>query len=168
MCETNPISGLRMGRCGLGADLRRDAPWGLPAQGPVVQTNPIGRSELCKTNPICRSRRRSGGRIVQNEPNFGPSGLPGMPDCAKRTQFSAGPGGTKSQGRRTRGKRAKRSQFGGEFQASGVRFEAGEPGVESSDLKLYTSNFQLDNSYQRQMVGVGLPDWHFDQPCTRS
>ncbi len=38
--------------CGLGTERRRDALWGLPAQGAVAQTNPIGRSELCKTNPI--------------------------------------------------------------------------------------------------------------------
>ncbi len=50
-CETKPISPLRIADRGLGTDLRRDAPAACRL-GPVVQTNPIGWSELCKTNPI--------------------------------------------------------------------------------------------------------------------
>ena len=48
-----PIAGCgsRIGDWGLGTELR-DAPWALVPQGVVVQTNPIGRSKLCKTKPI--------------------------------------------------------------------------------------------------------------------
>ncbi len=53
--------------------------------GPAVQTNPIGRSELCKTNPIPAGPggTRPGERGTRDK-------------CAKRTQFPAGPGGPPS------------------------------------------------------------------------
>jgi hypothetical protein len=50
--KTNPILRLRIADFGFKTDLRRDAPCGPPGHGPVVQTNPIGRSESCETNPI--------------------------------------------------------------------------------------------------------------------
>ncbi len=61
-----------------------------------------------------RGRPGRGERNAQNEPNFrrrrvgrGPEGQ----KCAERTQFPAAQGGTRPQGRGTRGKCAKRSQF---------------------------------------------------------
>jgi hypothetical protein len=64
--------------CGLGTELRRDASWGLPAQGPVVQTNPIGRSELCKTKPICHPRRQDRrDRSYETKPISGEAGRDG-------------------------------------------------------------------------------------------
>jgi hypothetical protein len=108
--ETNPIS--RQGRVGRGlGDVGRGAnapnepnssiadfrlriadsgqtcggtsPTGRRARGSVVQTNPIGQSESCKTNPISRRGpgTRAGRSIVRNKPNFS------IADCAKRTQF---------------------------------------------------------------------------------
>jgi hypothetical protein len=101
-CETNPISG------------GRDTP-AIPVRG-NMQTKPnLGRigclgkfqchmmalspkSGTCETNPICPGRA---GRAM--------AGV----NRAKRTQFPPMPGGTGPQGRGTRGKCAKRSQFGG-------------------------------------------------------
>ncbi len=91
-CETNPISRLRISDCGLGTDLRRNAPCDLPPRpcaGQSCKTNPIPA-----TMPIGRSAF-PGEQSVQNEPNF-----------------PARPGGTRPQGRGTRGKCAKRTQSG--------------------------------------------------------
>jgi len=96
VCKTNPILRLRLGDWGFRTAFRRDAPCGVPGQGPVVQTNPIGRSESCKTNPIPGGAGWDGARgawdvgaNAQNEANFGrsfkgkvssvKSGKPGKP-----------------------------------------------------------------------------------------
>jgi hypothetical protein len=85
--------------CGSGTDLRRDALCGSPGQRPVVQANPIGRSQSCETNPIARSGaprrcpagpagrglgRRGAAAIVQNEPNLRSSGRPDGPGTRHR------------------------------------------------------------------------------------
>ena len=104
MCETNPISRLRI------ADwIQRDCRGAdQPSPGPVVQTNQIGRSELCETNPnwrgVGRGRPTYQEPIVQNKAKLGQDGISGgrrirEANCAKRTQFPAGPSGTGLGGR---------------------------------------------------------------------
>jgi hypothetical protein len=104
MCETNPISRLRI------ADwIQRDCRGAdQPSPGPVVQTNQIGRSELCETNPnwrgVGRGRPTYQEPIVQNKAKLGQDGTSGgrrirEANCAKRTQFPAGPSGTGLGGR---------------------------------------------------------------------
>ena len=60
--------------CGLKTGLQRDRPaCGLRprTRGPVVQTNPIGRSELCQTNPIYPPAALGpAGPIARNKANF--------------------------------------------------------------------------------------------------
>jgi len=51
--------------CGFRPALRWDTPCGPPGQGPVVQTNPIDRSQSCKTNPILQEPS-----AVYNTPAF--------------------------------------------------------------------------------------------------
>jgi hypothetical protein len=102
-CETKPIPRLRIADWGL--RIGNGPAAGRPLQpaasglhGPVVQTNPIGRSESCKTNPISsggtRPRRVGHGAIVRNEPN------------SPRSRV-----GRSTRGVGRGGKRAKRSQF---------------------------------------------------------
>jgi hypothetical protein len=121
--------------------LAAGASGGLPAQGPIAQNEPnlpggAGRDgasgtwdagQMRKTNPISAvaavgspryssipSFQSSGagrGAIVQNEPNSAGRPGPRRAKCAKRTQFPAGPGGTRPGGRGTRVKCAKRTQF---------------------------------------------------------
>jgi hypothetical protein len=90
---------------------------------------PPGRSRAGTPNPRrvdYAKRSQFGGRDMRNEPNFGRGGRREPPsfqysiippfrsnaDCAKRTQFPAGPGGTGPQGRGTWVKCAKQTQFG--------------------------------------------------------
>jgi hypothetical protein len=102
-CETKPIPRLRIADWGL--RIGNGPAAGRPLQpaasglhGPVVQTNPIGRSESCETNPISsggtRPRRVGHGAIVRNEPN------------SPRSRV-----GRSTRGVGRGGKRAKRSQF---------------------------------------------------------
>jgi hypothetical protein len=102
------------------------------ARGPRLRIGDCGlRIESCRPGTTGngvraeQSQFRAAGcvprGIMQNEANFARApgngrGLVGRDappecDCAKRTQFPAGSGGTRPQGRGTRGNRAKQSQF---------------------------------------------------------
>ena len=73
--------------CGFRPALRWDTPCGPPGQGPVVQTNPIGRSQSCETNPILQEPsavRR--GLATLNRPN---SGLGGPLSAARHVRNKA-------------------------------------------------------------------------------
>jgi hypothetical protein len=90
LCKTNPISG------------------NWPARGiPIIprfhySSIPI-RCRLCETKPNLGRMGYLGdgawGPIAQNEANFGEPGWDRRAKCAKRTQFPAGLGGTRSHGR---------------------------------------------------------------------
>jgi len=73
-------------------------------------------------------------------------GVPGRANVRNEANFPASPGGARPQGRGTRGKCAKRTQFGTSFKfgVSGVRLEKSM--AESSYFKLYASNFTLRRS----------------------
>jgi hypothetical protein len=182
--KTNPISRLRILDCGLGTDLRRDAPRGLsprPRAGQSCKTNPIprlriadweqtcggmpalppatsalrrpivqnepnfaggpepGRSKMRETNPIrganrakrsqfapcSRGRERSRGPIMQNKAKLGQDGTSGgrrlgEAECAKRTQFQAGPGGPGPQGARDVGESCKTNPISESRPAGGM------------------------------------------------
>jgi hypothetical protein len=92
-CETKPILRLRIADSGQpcgGTPLRAAGP------GPVVQTNPIWRGQMCETNPIWLVGRRPGEGNAQNEPNSGPAGRDAAwrtrDERAKQSQFPGGAG----------------------------------------------------------------------------
>jgi len=66
---------------------------------PPTRGQTFRREDSCQTNPIRPNRQA--GRVAREQKR------------AKRTQFPAGPGGTRPQGRRAKGKCAKRTQFRG-------------------------------------------------------
>jgi hypothetical protein len=73
-------------------------------------------SAKCEVQNVPNSARPGHGQVPsgqkrRNKPNFWRAGRLGPVNCAKRTQFPAGPGGTGPQGRGTRGNCAKRTQF---------------------------------------------------------
>ncbi len=95
--------------------------WGLGDEGRTCKTKPISgvppgpEDQMRKTKPnLGRMGHLGAGAsarpIVRNEPNFGESRWDRTAKCAKQSQFPAGPGGTRPQGRGTQGDRAKRTQ----------------------------------------------------------
>jgi hypothetical protein len=135
MCETKP----NLGALGYLRDRTRDAGQ-IRQTNPIPRLRigdrpapPARAGRLRQTNPIWLVGWGSGGRNAQNRPNSGGVGWDGRSETrgehAKRTQFPArrtagtgllyetkpisrGLGGTRPQGRRTRDKCAKQSQFG--------------------------------------------------------
>jgi hypothetical protein len=132
-CRTNPISGgCRMGRGRRGGGRRancvKQTQFGLAwagrraSTGETCKTNPIGprqagktiakaggldaatrhTGQTCKTKPIPDGAGRDGAGGASDE----------VKTCKTNPIGPAGPGGTRPQGRGTRGKCAKRSQFG--------------------------------------------------------
>jgi hypothetical protein len=91
LCETNPISRLRIADCGLGTNLRRDA-WPAahrlrPAQANRAKRTQFLAAEVSHHSNIPLFQHSSPMPIVQNEPNFAGRPEPRRAKCAKRTQF---------------------------------------------------------------------------------
>jgi hypothetical protein len=135
MRKTKPNVG-RMGYLGEDARGKRAKRTQFPGRSPVGRGyRDVGQGAIVRNKPNLAGRPEPGGRNMQDKPNLPRAGSPGpidhaeqsqlgwprypnIPafqpdaDCAKQTQFRATPGRTRPEGRGTRHKCAKRSQFG--------------------------------------------------------